>query len=65
MTNSQLSGIVDWYNDECGFCVIRGNDGVEYFLYFTNLPANFTPVPGQRLTFQARPREQKPGMEAF
>lgn len=62
---SHLSGIVEWYNDKRGFGVIVGDDGVEYFLHLTNLPADFIPKPGQRLSFQARPRKHKPGMEAF
>jgi cold shock CspA family protein len=59
---SHLSGIVDWYNDERGFGVVVGDDGVEYFLHFTNLPAGFTPAPAQRLSFQARPRKHEAGM---
>lgn len=65
MTKSQLSGIVDWYNTERGFGVVIGNDGAEYFIHFTNLPPGLAPMPGQRLSFQARPRKGKAGMEAF
>ena len=65
MVSSPLSGVVDWYNVERGFGVIRGDDGIEYFVHFSNLPPGLTPAPGQRLTFQARPRRGKAGMEAF
>lgn len=62
---SHLSGILSWYNNERGFGVIRGDDGVEYFIHHTNLPAGFTPAQGQRLNFHVRPRKHKAGMEAF
>ena len=65
MTNPPLCGVVDWYNVARGFGVIRGDDGIEYFVHCSNLPPGPTPAPGQRLTFQARPRRGKAGMEAF
>ena len=65
MTSSRLTGVVDWYNVERGFGLIIGYDGAEYFVHFTNLSPGLAPVPGQRLTFQARPRRGKAGMEAF
>jgi CspA family cold shock protein len=65
MTTTRFSGVVDWYNAERGFGVIIGDDRVDYFVHFTNLPTGLTPTPGQRLTFQARPRRGKAGMEAF
>jgi cold shock CspA family protein len=63
MTNPQLPGVVDWYNVARGFGVIRGDDGIDYFVHFSNLPPGLTPTPGQRLTFQARPRRGKAGKE--
>lgn len=65
VTSSTLSGVVGWYNVERGFGVIRGDDGSEYFVHCSNLPPGLTPAPGQRLTFQARPRRGKAGLEAF
>ena len=65
MASPSLSGVVDWYNTERGFGVIIGDDGSEYFVHHTNLLPEFTPVPGQRLTFRARPRKGKAGMEAI
>lgn len=58
------AGVVDWYDAERGEGVIRGYDGEEYFVHYTNLSSNFTPVPGQRLIFRVRPRRRQ-GMEAF
>jgi DEAD/DEAH box helicase domain-containing protein len=64
-TMDKLTGTVDWYTDERGFGVIRGDDGREYFVHFSVLPTGQDLLPGQRVSFRARPRRSKSGMEAY
>jgi DEAD/DEAH box helicase domain-containing protein len=65
MTLPQLTGTVDWYNAERGFGVIIGDDEQQYFVHVSVLPHGLLHAQGQRFAFQARPRRNKPGLEAF
>lgn len=62
-----LTGSVDWYNPD-GYGVIRDDQGRDYFVHHSGLlpAAGGRLSKGQRVTFQSRPRTQRPGtLEAF
>ncbi len=65
MDEKRISGKFDWYADEGGYGVIRGDDGQEYFAHHTGFVSALVPYQGMRVSFLARPRPRgKSGMEA-
>lgn len=65
--SQKIKGRIDWYDNFGGFGIIIGDDGKEYFIHHSNLPANFQILsPGDRLVFSARLRgHNKQGLESF
>lgn len=60
------TGKVDWYTRERGFGVIKGDDGVDYFVHSTNLNTPETiMLPGRTVAFKIRSRKNRPGFEAY
>lgn len=62
----QLQGEVAWYNSHKGYGLIKGDDGVEYFIHHTNLTLEQKQLFTQeRVSFLAKPRSQGKGYEAY
>jgi len=63
---ARLTGTVDWYRNDEGYGVIRGDDGREYFLHHTNAGGTSSFYKGEKLSFLARSRRRgKSGLEAY
>jgi len=63
---ARLTGTVDWYRNDEGYGVIRGDDGREYFLHHTNAGGASSFYKGEKLSFLARSRRRgKSGLEAY
>lgn len=60
----KIRGIVDWYDEEKGYGVIRGENGNDYFIHHSNLSLSLK--KGFHVIFQTRPRSHnKQGFEAY
>lgn len=60
----KIRGIVDWYDEEKGYGVIRGENGNDYFIHHSNLSLSLN--KGFHVIFQIKPRSHnKQGFEAY
>ena len=48
-----MNGKIKWYNPMKGFGFVEGEDGQDYFVHHSQLPAGAAPKEGEGVTFEA------------
>jgi len=57
-----MEGTVKWFNKDKGFGFIKGEDGTDYFLHHSALPAGAMPKENDKVSFE--PTQTERGVQA-